>query len=70
MLILETPAFMRGEYVIRESTGDAILMQARIKAVRDIIQSKYTKLRERIRNSFKKTIKKAKQIKRDFGISR
>lgn len=54
----------------REYKGNTILIQARIKAVRDIIQSKYTELRERIRNSFKKTIEKVKQIKRDFGMSR
>ncbi|MCG5403930.1 relaxase/mobilization nuclease domain-containing protein [Acinetobacter baumannii] len=53
-----------------ENTRNGAIKRARIETIRDIIQAKYTELRERIRNSFKKTINKARQIKRDFGYSR
>ncbi|MCW1493267.1 hypothetical protein OLV36_02370, partial [Campylobacter jejuni] len=38
----------------RENERNRTLIQARFEAVRDILQSKFTELRERIRNSFKK----------------
>ncbi|WP_206743266.1 hypothetical protein, partial [Campylobacter coli] len=53
--------------------------RTRIEAIRDFIQAKYTEFRERIRNSFKKPIKKTMRIiqpkrqatkKRDFGMER
>ncbi|EAI4962288.1 mobilization protein, partial [Campylobacter coli] len=42
-----------------ENTRNGAIKRARIETIRDIIQAKYTELRERIRNSFKKTINKA-----------
>ncbi|EAJ9170258.1 mobilization protein [Campylobacter jejuni] len=54
----------------RENERNRTLIQTRFEAVRDILQSKFTELRERIRNSFKKIVNKARQIKRDFGMSR
>ncbi|EAI1792421.1 mobilization protein [Campylobacter jejuni] len=52
-----------------ENTRNGAIKRARIETIRDIIQTKYTELRERIKNSFRKSITKVKK-RVEKGFSR